>query len=181
MYAVTEEMNMHKDSTTYTDESGEAQDASEPEPAEPSITCTIDEGLEGIDAPWLLSHVQKAIECIGLRPCSIALRVVGDEEMTSLHKAHSSIDATTDVLTFDRGSSEDSIEADIAICSDEANRLATQRDHSLNEELLLYIVHGMLHCVGYDDHDEESYQKMHAEEDRILVAIGVGPVWSRTQ
>ena len=99
--------------------------------------------------------------------------------MTSLHKAHSNIDATTDVLTFDRGSSEDSIEADIAICSDEAKSTCNQRGHSLNEELLLYIVHGMLHCVGYDDHDEESHQKMHAEEDRILVAIGVGPVWSR--
>lgn len=173
-------MNMHKTRTTHSDESGEAQDASEPEPAEPNITCAIGEGLKGIDAPWLLSHVQKVIEYIGLKPYSIAIRVVGDEEMASLHNAHSGIDASTDVLTFDRGSSKDSIEADIAICSDEANRLATQHGHSLNEELLLYIVHAMLHCLGYDDHDEESHQQMHAEEDRILTAIGVGPVWSRT-
>jgi ssRNA-specific RNase YbeY (16S rRNA maturation enzyme) len=36
----------------------------------------------------------------------------------------------------------------------------------------------MLHCIGFDDHDEEAHLKMHEEEDRILTAIGVGPIWS---
>ena len=97
--------------------------------------------------------------------------------MTRLHSQHSGIDGTTDVLTFDHGSDEQSIKADIAICVDVAHREATHRGHDLKNELLLYIVHGILHCCGFDDHDELSHQKMHQEEDRILNAIGIGVVW----
>ena len=51
-------------------------------------------------------------------------------------------------------------------------------DTVLKTNCYFNIVHGILHCCGFDDHDEESHQKMHAEEDRILNAIGVGTVWS---
>ena len=44
-------------------------------------------------------------------------------------------------------------------------------------QLLLYILHGLLHCAGFDDHDPAEHDRMHTEEDRILTAIGVGPVF----
>jgi probable rRNA maturation factor len=57
---------------------------------------------------------------------------------------------------------------------DEARRQAAGRALPVERELLLYCVHGVLHCLGYDDHDDAEYVRMHAEEDRILEAIGVG-------
>jgi ssRNA-specific RNase YbeY (16S rRNA maturation enzyme) len=47
----------------------------------------------------------------------------------------------------------------------------------LEKEALLYALHGLLHCLGHDDHDEAAYQAMHALEDALLDAIGVGPVF----
>jgi len=43
---------------------------------------------------------------------------------------------------------------------------------------LLYVVHGVLHCLGHDDHDEAGYASMHALEDRVLYAIGVGATFA---
>ena len=149
-----------------------------PEPTEPFITITVDEAVDGVNADWLETKTTSALELLGKNQSQLAVRVVNDATMIQLHQDHSNIAETTDVLTFDNGSSEASIRADIAICCDVASRALGDRNHALNEELLLYVVHGMLHCIGFDDHDEEAHLKMHEEEDRILTAIGVGPVWS---
>ena len=97
--------------------------------------------------------------------------------MAALHAQHAGVDGTTDVLTFDRGSDATSIDADIAVCVDEATRAAKGRGHGVLEELLLYVIHGALHCVGFDDCSEEASAAMHAEEDRILLEIGVGELY----
>ena len=40
---------------------------------------------------------------------------------------------------------------------------------------------GILHCAGYEDKSDEGFRAIHAEEDRILAAIGVGPVFGGRQ
>jgi len=148
------------------------------EPPERIVTVTVDDTVGGVDVDWLELQTTAALLFLGRDQSQLSVRVVDDATMSQLHRTHSNVSETTDVLTFDLGSDESAIHADVAICCDVADRAASDRNHSLGEELLLYIVHGVLHCIGFDDHDEESHQKMHEEEDRILSAIGVGPVWS---
>ncbi len=69
------------------------------------------------------------------------------------------------------------VETDILICIDEAQRQANQRGYASRNELLLYVIHGLLHCLGHDDLEEEDSAFMHRVEDAILQAIGVGPVF----
>ncbi|MDX2148112.1 MAG: rRNA maturation RNase YbeY [Planctomycetota bacterium] len=69
-------------------------------------------------------------------------------------------------------------DVDLLICVDEAQRQARARGHAVNHELALYLVHGLLHCLGHDDHDEASAARMHAVEDEILVATGLAPVYA---
>ena len=108
----------------------------------------------------------------------VSVLVVDEETMSTLHSKHSGIDETTDVLTFDHGSDEHAVRADIAVCGDVALLESEKHNTTIQNELLLYILHGILHCCGFDDCDDESHQKIHAEEDRVLKAIGVGTVWS---
>lgn len=107
--------------------------------------------------------------------------VVNDDRMAELHGRHKGEATTTDVLTFDLSDEEGVLDTDIVVCADEARRQSHARGHGLAEELALYVVHGILHCSGYDDHDEEgefSARAMHAREDEILTAIGVGAVYT---
>ncbi len=41
------------------------------------------------------------------------------------------------------------------------------------EELALYVVHGLLHLCGYDDHDEAGVQAMRRRESEILALAGL--------
>ena len=172
MYAVNEEMEKQIDMEI----TGDREEP--PEPTEPIIIVTVDEAVDGVNVGWLETKTTSALELLGKNQSRLAVRVVKDATMIQLHQDHSNISETTDVLTFDNGSTDASIHADIAICCDVASRALGGRGHALNEELLLYVLHGMLHCIGFDDHDEETHRKMHEEEDRILTAIGIGPVWS---
>lgn len=135
---------------------------------------------------WLLARGRLSLDEIARRfslSGEIRVRIVRDDEMTALHARTMGIDETTDVLTFDLlegdADREGRIDADIVVCADEAARQAAQRGHDLEKELLLYIVHGALHCVpGFDDLTDADSRRMHAAEDEILRAIGVGPVYS---
>ena len=136
------------------------------------------------DLGWLRA---KAVEAAGLLGCvgQMAVRLIDDQEMSGAHDRFCGIAGTTDVLTFDLGDGTGRsergrkiIDADVLACVDEATRQAAARGIAVREELLLYILHGVLHCLGYDDHDEAAFSRMHACEDEVLRAIGVGGVFS---
>ncbi len=129
---------------------------------------------------WLREH---ALAALGVLDASgeVRVRVVVDQEMALAHERYSGVSGTTDVLTFDLreggGDEEGPLDTDLLICFDEASRRADELGHDVERELLLYIVHGVLHCLGHDDTDASSSSRMHAEEDRVLEAIGVGAVY----
>jgi probable rRNA maturation factor len=139
---------------------------------------------------WLAARSAAAIGTVA-RSGEVRARVVGDAEMAGAHERHTGVAGTTDVLTFDLSQepraesaadighpSHRALDADLLICADEAQRHATTRGHSIERELLLYILHGALHCLGHDDHDEAAAARMHAVEDRVLEAIGVGATYA---
>lgn len=117
----------------------------------------------------------------------VRIRLVRDAEMARAHETHTGVGGTTDVLTFDLRDpaliADDPLstplDTDLLLCVDEAARQAEARGIPILHELLLYTVHGMLHCLGYDDHDEADAGAMHAREDEILTAIGLGVVFAR--
>jgi len=141
---------------------------------------------------WLATRAHKAAGRLGAAG-SVRVRVVNDAEMSAAHAEFLDDPTTTDVLTFDMSDGIADVEppspegirlgnrpilfvldTDILACVDVAARQAASRGYSVEKELLLYIVHGMLHCMGHDDHDEGASAAMHAVEDAVLEAIGVG-------
>jgi probable rRNA maturation factor len=65
----------------------------------------------------------------------------------------------------------------VAVCVDEARRRSAELEHPLERELLLYALHGMLHAAGMDDRTPDEFARMHAQEDRLLAAIGLEPTF----
>lgn len=111
----------------------------------------------------------------------IRVTVIDDTEMSLQHETHKNTPGTTDVLTFDLAPTDDSaLDADILICADEARRQSGERGHGVVNELMLYIVHAVMHCTGYDDAADEGdrgAKAMHAREDEILTELGLGAVF----
>ncbi len=148
------------------------------------LTITdADRRVSADHAQWLQQAANDALNVIlGLedaQPHDVRLALVGDDEMSTLHERHKQIEGTTDVLTFDlRDDPQGPLDVDIVVCVDEAQRQADSHNIDLKRELLLYFLHGLLHCLGYDDHDDASFAAMHAREDEVLAAIGVGATFA---
>jgi len=113
-----------------------------------------------------------------LRELSIAL--VSDLHMSELHNRFMQDAAPTDVLTFplEQDSRGRAIAGEIVINVSEGLRQSRRRGIALQNELLLYALHGMLHLKGLDDRTDSEYQRMHRLEDRMLIKLGVGPVFN---
>ncbi len=138
--------------------------------------------IDGSAQAWLVENTRRIADQLRLEG-ELRIRIVGDGEMANAHKRHLGDTSTTDVMTFDladgaaaRGAP---IDADLLACADEAARRAQEHGYTTERELLLYVVHGLLHCLGHDDHDDASYERMHALEDELLEAIGVGATFAR--
>ncbi len=133
-----------------------------------------------LDLPWLEARLVEAIAQISRPVGRVGECLADDALMRRQHRKFSGRERTTDVLAFETSASPDPIEVDIIVSVDEATRAAARLGHSLERELLLYCLHGVLHCAGFNDKTAPEYEAMHAEEDRILSAIGVGPTFHGT-
>jgi probable rRNA maturation factor len=124
------------------------------------------------DVRWLRrfarSALSKALRQAGddhgvLREAAeIEVAIVSDRVIATVHRRFMSIDGATDVITFQHG--------EIVISADTARGCAEQRKHSVEEELALYTVHGLLHLNGFDDHSPGDRTRMHAAQSRIVRA-----------
>ncbi|MEO0716183.1 MAG: rRNA maturation RNase YbeY, partial [Planctomycetota bacterium] len=137
--------------------------------------------MAGDDMAWLDDMVRRAAS--ELRAAGdVRVRVIADAEMAEAHERWSGVAGTTDVLTFDlRDAASDPLDVDALVCLDEAERRGAEREHEPRAELLLYALHAILHCMGHDDHTDTAYAAMHAREDEVLEAIGVGPLFESRQ
>lgn len=93
----------------------------------------------------------------------VVVTCVSDKRIDKVHREFMGIQGATDVITFQHG--------DILVSVDTAARAASEHGHGLNEELLMYIVHGFLHLNGYDDADEVERAAMHSVQDRVWAEV----------
>jgi probable rRNA maturation factor len=130
-------------------------------------------GVEAVAIDDGLRRLREAFERRGGALLRVHLEIVDDDRMDAYHRRYSGVPGTTDVLTFCEELPE-GLAVDLIVCADEAARRADEFGHPVEREVLLYAVHGILHCLGHDDHDPVAYDRMHAEEDSILEAAGIG-------
>jgi len=113
---------------------------------------------------------------------AVSLAVLGDAEMTRLNRQYKQLDRTTDCFSFDLSDAPDAgtpRSFEILVNGEKAGREAKARGHGVDAELALYIVHGLLHNLGYDDQNSTAAAEIHAREDEILQRLGYGVVYNK--
>lgn len=110
----------------------------------------------------------------------VSIAIVGDDTILKINRRFLDHDTKTDVISFDlTDDPEDGYVFDIVVNRDRAQREAQSRGHDPKAELALYITHGMLHNVGFDDDTEAHAEEMHRMEDMILSEFGFGRVYMK--
>ena len=102
----------------------------------------------------------------------IDIAIVGEPAIVELNRRHLGRRGSTDVLSFDlSGGGVPGISGQIVICAPLAARQGPLHGLSKADELRLYVIHGLLHLMGYDDAaDIRTAAKMHARQDELLSA-----------
>ncbi len=110
---------------------------------------------------------------------SVSIALVDDQGTQKVNMEFLSSNEFTDVISFNLSDDEQLKEFELIINASCAKRQSEKRQHSLEAELCLYAVHGLLHQLGFDDQDKDSARKMHEMEDVILTEAGFGNVYKK--
>lgn len=102
-----------------------------------------------------------------LRLEEIEVSLTTDDEIAEVHAQFMNLPGATDVITFEHG--------EIVISVETAAANAKTFRKSLEEELGLYIIHGLLHLQGFDDLREEDARAMRQTQEKILRIILSSP------
>jgi len=96
---------------------------------------------------------------------SFSIVFVGTKRMRAIDKKYLGHDYATDVLTFDFG---ESLQGEIIICPHVASVHAKAHQTSTENEIILYVIHGILHLAGFDDHKPHDTLQMRRMEEELL-------------
>lgn len=109
----------------------------------------------------------------------LAIALVSDARIRSLNRRYRRVDRPTDVLAFpaaDESAPPDRsahVLGDIVISRQTARRQARDAGHSLAAELRVLALHGLLHLLGYDHHQQTDRARMRRVEARLRAAGGL--------
>lgn len=142
------------------------------------ISCRIDRTF---DLDKFKSLAESICRRFSVTAAAVSIAIVDDDAIADINEQFLEHTGPTDVISFDLSDDDASAERnfEIVINADQADRQAKERLHDTESELALYITHGLLHNLGFDDHDQADSKKMHEMEDQILQDEGFGVVYGK--
>lgn len=171
-------------------------EAAEPPPA-PTATAhdvfVVDEQTdERVDMARYVRLARLVLAAEGVRPeAELSVMFVDERTMADLHERFLGLDGPTDVLAFpmdeelvEPGRQPDQggrgpgappeptdvpvLVGDVVVCPAVARRQASSRDHEVDDEIDLLVVHGILHLLGDDHEEEDEAEQMRRRERELL-------------
>jgi probable rRNA maturation factor len=140
-------------------------------------------------APEQLQQLRAAIRATlvaeQVAQAEVSVAMVSGPRMRELNRQYLQHDYDTDVLSFCLEQADDfgfllgQLIVSVDYARQQSQQLSSAAGHevSLLQELALYLVHGTLHLVGYDDQEPADQTLMRQRELACLEPLGLTPVW----
>lgn len=149
------------------------------------VNVLIDGEFEGCPGgEWFRNTVEQVLRVQGTSPnAEVSLVITGQKRMRELNRTYRGADRPTDVLAFpmtEAGTEDKSFIAppdgmlhlgEVIISYPQAVLQAEEQQHSVERELTILIVHGVLHLLGYDHENLEEERQMREQERFVLSRI----------
>ena len=117
------------------------------------------------------------------RAIELSVRLTGDDEVRALNAEWRGKDKPTNVLSFPQMEAEQIAMAeaegpelmlgDLVLAREVCQREAAEKAIPLEDHASHLVVHGTLHLLGYDHHDDDSADDMESREIRALARLGI--------
>jgi probable rRNA maturation factor len=127
-----------------------------------------------IDRGRMRAVARAVLEGEQIRKAEVSLAFVDNTTIHTLNKRYLDHDEPTDVLSFPLSEAKSgSLSGEVVIGAEVARDQAARRGHAVEAELALYVIHGLLHLCGYDDHDDAGAAAMRQREKHYLHQLGL--------
>ncbi|MBI4000566.1 MAG: rRNA maturation RNase YbeY [Nitrospira defluvii] len=123
----------------------------------------------------LAGHI---LQSVGEAEALLSLEIVGDGRMRRLNRTFRHRDKTTDVLAFatrEGPGPPSRLLGDVVISLPQSIRQAREHQQGLDHELVVLLIHGVLHLCGYDHERGEGEARRMVRRERAVLR-GIGPI-----
>ena len=149
---------------------------------------TVELTIEGSIDAWKASFelveqtAIQALEVLNKPDHELSIVLTDDAHIRVLNRDFRGKDMPTDVLSFCQMEGEPFVSpvpilGDLVISLETASRQADERGHSMDAELRILLVHGLMHLLGHDHLDAKERAEMAAAEDELLAALPAPSEW----
>jgi probable rRNA maturation factor len=123
----------------------------------------------------LIEMLVRSVLSVENRPyAAISIALVDNATIHSLNRSHLGHDYPTDVISFPLSDADDTVlVGELVISAEMARSSALEIGADPQDELALYLVHGLLHLCGYDDTDDASSRVMREREQAAFARAGL--------
>jgi len=134
-----------------------------------------------VDESWLRAAVQAGLDAENHPQAELTVVIAEDETLQELNRTFRGVDAPTDVLSFG-GEAPGFVAApdaadylgDVVISYPRAQAQAI--GHSVDAELALLVIHGVLHLLGHDHLDPDAKEAMWRQQAAALAMMGLAHI-----
>jgi probable rRNA maturation factor len=117
-----------------------------------------------INTRLLAEIARQTLELVGKTRAQLGIVLVDDVTIANLNAQYHATPGPTDILSFDYGDGE----AELIISVEHAVAQARRFRTTAAREIILYVVHGVLHLSGHSDLTRPDRSRMRAAERRIM-------------
>ena len=146
------------------------------------ISIHVEEEFRGLmDIGWVKKIARQVLKAEGVAPpYEVSLVFTDSETVTQLNRDYRGVDKPTDVLAFymlpqKKADSSFALPPDgvtrlgeVIISYPQAAEQAKEQGHSIERELALLTIHGILHLLSYDHEEPEEESEMREKERELL-------------
>jgi probable rRNA maturation factor len=140
-----------------------------PASGEPRLEIEMQDSDAGIpvdEVRGLRRWLAEVVSAIAPEANSLGVKLTDDATMQEVNLRYRGIDKSTDVLSFSGGRTREGTHlGDILISAPFAARQASARGMPLYQELQTLLIHGILHCLGYDHESDDGTMERLERED----------------
>jgi len=136
------------------------------------VTVACPQELVAIDRGRMREVARTVLEGEGIKDYEISLAFVDNPTIHRLNKRYLDHDEPTDVLSFPLSDAHArKLAGEVVLGVEIARDQAERRGHDVQTELALYVIHGLLHLCGYNDHADEEAGRMRTRERHYLAGL----------
>ncbi len=110
----------------------------------------------------------------------VSISFVDTPTISKLHADFFDDPTTTDCISFPMDPPDGTgylVMGDLFVCPETAHSYVASHGGNVYKEVTLYVTHGLLHLIGYDDIEEEDIKEIRDAESRYLAHVAENDLW----